>query len=438
MAVSWLARLAACAPVPVFPALGMRGEEALYRLALSPEIKLVDSPRHASLLLVAGGVPPSMQQALRRVHDQFPAPFTTLWYRSTPLVELPRAAVTTVDSLDALPGALVESHGSLLRNTVGHSPRLLPDAPPHPWQGLGDDGHGGEGMMGGVPYGRPMAMPPTEDLRDGLALDVLTFRLGPFFPLWPPGLEAEVILQGDIIQQFSVQSSPFPRALAPVFHEAREQSVAIAALERARARHHLQALFHALHLAGLEGLARDALRLADRCPSGDIALLAKWFKTFERRMKRRGFFALHLPERGALRQEQAERLGGFAARAAGIDRDARTEDDGYRRLAFATITQQAGDTRARWRQRLAEIAQAFDLAARAQRDDMRTAQTDAVETPRGAWRDSRPGGTSPLLEDLLPGLEWGEALASLASLELAALSPWPREERAETQMGGAA
>ncbi|MBB3190527.1 hypothetical protein [Halomonas cerina] len=438
MAVSWLARLAARAPVPVFPALGMRGEEALYRLALSPDIKRVDSPRHASLLLVAGGVPPSMQQALRRVHDQLPAPFTTLWYRSAPLVELPQAAVTTVDSLDALPGALVESHGRLLRNTVGRSPRLLPDAPPHPWQGLGDDGHGGEGMMGGVPYGRPMAMPPTADLRDGLALDILTFRLGPFFPLWPPGFEAEVTLQGDIIQQFSVRSSPFPRALAPVFHEARERPVAIAVLERARARHHLQALFHALHLAGLEDLARHALRLADTCPSGDIVLLAKWFTAFERRLRRRGFFVLHLPKCGALRKKQAESQGGFAARAAGIERDVRAEDDGYRRLAFSMMTQQAGDTRARWRQRLAEIAQSFDLAARAQRDDMHTAQTDAVETPRGAWHDTRPKDTSHLLEDLLPGLEWGEALATLASLELAALSPWPREEPAETPEEGAA
>ncbi|QEA37633.1 hypothetical protein FGL86_00145 [Pistricoccus aurantiacus] len=436
MAISWLTRLAARGPATVFPALGMRGEEAFYRLALDPRIKLVDSPRHASLLLVAGGVPPEMQESLRRIHDQLPAPFATLWYQSEPLLELQQADVARVDSLEALPDALVDAHRKTLCGELGASPRLLPDEPPNPWKGLGDDGHGGEGMMGGVPYGRPMAMPPTDDLRDGLALDILTFRLGPFFPLWPAGLEAEVTLQGDIVQQFAVQSSPFPRVLAPVFFEARERAVSIATLERERARYHLRVLFHALHLAGLEDLALDALRLAETCESAEISALEKRFKVLQGRLKRRGFLALHLPQRGALSKEQAESLGGFAARAAGIDQDARLDDEAYRRLDFSVITQQEGDTRTRWRQRLAEVAQSLRLVELAQKDNVVTANREVLETPRGAGGDELPRDASSLLADLLPGLEWGEALATVASLDLAAVSQWSDE--AQEQEGEAA
>ncbi|MFD2191958.1 hypothetical protein [Pistricoccus aurantiacus] len=436
MAINWLSRLAARGPAAVFPALGMRGEEAFYRLALDPRIKLVDSPRHASLLLVAGGVPPEMQESLRRIHDQLPAPFATLWYQSEPLLELQQADVARVDSLEALPDALVDAHRKTLCGELGASPRLLTDEPPNPWKGLGDDGHGGEGMMGGVPYGRPMAMPPTDDMRDGLALDILTFRLGPFFPLWPAGLEAEVTLQGDIVQQFAVQSPPFPRPLAPAFFEVRERDVPIARLELERARYHLRALYHALHLAGLEDLALDALRLAEGCESAKISALEKRFEALMGRLRRRGFFALHLPERGVLDEEQAETLGGFAARATGIAQDTRLDDEAYRRLDFSVITQQEGDTRARWRQRLAEIAQSLRLAELAQKDNVVTANREAVETPRGAWGDKLPGDTSALLKDLLPGLEWGEALATVASLDLTAVSQWPDE--AQEQEGEAA
>lgn len=426
MAVSWLSRLAARGPATVFPALGMQGEEALYRLAQDPGITLVDTPRHATILLVAGGVPPHFHEALRRVHDQLPAPFATLWYQSEPLLELKQVGVVTIDALDVLPGALVDAHRKVLRGELEGSPRLLSDSPPNAWQGLGDDGHGGEGMMGGVPYGRPMAMPPTPDLRDGLALDTLTFRLGPFFPLWPAGLEAEVTLQGDIVQQFSVRSRPFPRAMPPVFFEAREHASSIARLERARVQYHLHALFHALHLAGLPDLAVKALRLAERCDEEDIATLAKRFKALWRSVKHRGFFALHLPTCGTLEQEHAEKLGGFAARAAGIESDAREDDEGYRRLGFSTLTQQAGDAQARWQQRLAEIAQSLTLVAQAQQQNAVTATTEAVETPRGAWGDARPSDASAVLENLLPGLEWGDALATIASLDVTEVSPWPR------------
>lgn len=419
MAVSWLSRLAMRGPATVFPALGMHGEEAVYRLAQAPGITLVDTPRHATILLVAGGVPPHFHDSLRRVHDQLPAPCATLWYQSEPLLELKRPDAVRIDDPADLSGAVRDTWRRVITREQDTAPRLLPDTPPNPWQGLGDDGHGGEGMMGGVPYGRPMTMPPTPDLRDGLALDILTFRLGPFFPLWPAGLEAEVTLQGDIVQQFSVLSAPYPRAVPSAFLEAQSRPVAIARLERKRMQYHLRAFFHALRLAHLPDLAWRALGLAEQCDSRPVEKLGKAFKAFARALARRGFFALYLPSGGMLDSEQARTLGGFAARAAGVEDDARHADEGYRRLGFSLFTQQAGDVPARWRQRLAEVEQSLALIAQAQQSDAVTASTEAVELPRGV------GNADDLLENLLPGLEWSEALATLASLDVAEVSPWP-------------
>ncbi|WP_312764538.1 hypothetical protein [Stutzerimonas balearica] len=56
MAIGLLARLAAARPAPVFVALGMHAGPVREALALDPRVELVDSPRHASVLLVAGGV----------------------------------------------------------------------------------------------------------------------------------------------------------------------------------------------------------------------------------------------------------------------------------------------------------------------------------------------------------------------------------------------
>ncbi|MFC3285014.1 NADH-quinone oxidoreductase subunit D-related protein [Litchfieldella rifensis] len=422
MAVNGLRLLAARSSVPVFPALGVHGEAALHRLALTPGIELVDSPRHASVLLVAGGVPPDHFEALRRVHDQLPKPFATLWFHSEPLPDLENA--TRIDDIEALPDALVTLHRELMSGQRGSSPRLLPDRPPNPWEGLGDDGHGGEGMMGGVPYGRPMAMNMNDDIRDGLTLDSLTFRLGPFLPALPPGMVVEITLQGDLIQTWSTQSTPYPQGLDPVFFATRERPVPIAELELARVRHHLHRLFHGLRLAGLEAASLHALRLArELTPNSSLDGL-------RRRLVHGGFFAILTAGRGVLDGEQARQLGGPVARAAGVEDDLRSRDANYRLLGFTPLCRQGGDTRSRWEQLLAEIEQSLQLACRAARDDVPTSEAGRVETPHGPW----PGNQQPekgrwFLDDLMPGLEWDEALACLASLDVAPVSEWPLTER---------
>lgn len=417
--MSWLRQLATHSPPSVFIALGARAEGVRETLALSTGIELVDSPRHADVLLVAGEVPIGWRDDLRRVHDQLPAPFASVWFRAEPFEEL--LSATRVDDPEALPQALFGVHRELLLGRRGSSPRLLPDVPPNPWEGLGDDGHGGEGMMGGNPYGRPMAMNMQDDLRDGLTLDTLTFRLGPFHPALPPGMQAEIELQGDLVQSWTTQCEPFPATIDPLFHVARERPVPIAALELARVRHHLYRLHDGLNLAGWPALAIKVLRLAGNL-SEEPDLQGLW-----RRLERGGFFQLTQPEpgQGRLDAEQARQVGGPGARAAGLAEDLRSQDAHYRRLRFVPVSQEAGDTRARWRQLIDEIEQSLSLARQATRRDLSTAEVGIVETPLGPWSEQTPGDASTVLEGVLPGLEWGEALATLASLELAALDPRP-------------
>ena len=200
MAVDWLARLAAGAAVPVFPCIGTGMLDPVERLFLSPALRRAATPRAAAVLLVAGDISEPARAALDRVHDQLPHP---------------RASVAWAGSGDPV-AEIRQAWGGLLDGR-GDEPDRLPDTPPNEWRGKGDHGQGGKGMMGGTPYGRPMAM-TAEDLRDGLQLDAYTARFGPFAPMLPPGLELEITLQGDVIIEARVCAPPFeqtPAASAP-------------------------------------------------------------------------------------------------------------------------------------------------------------------------------------------------------------------------------
>lgn len=416
MAVSWLSALAARGSVPVYPAVGPAMADQVRRLALEPDLELVSTPRLASVLLVAGVVPSSADVALRRVHAQLPRPCGTLWYRSRPFPELDHPQV--VDAPELIPGALRELHRVVLHSPRDQEPMLLPDAPPAPFEGRGDHGQGGEGMMGGMPYGRPMAM-TADDLRDGLALDAIDFTLGPFFRGLPPGLVLELRVQGDVVQQCTVQAPPYAEPVAAPFLQALERPVPIVALELARARHHLRRLADALDLAGLDALGRRLLRAAAGLVLGQRL---RWLRPM---LKGSGLLASVGAGRGVLSDTQASEIGGSAARAAGLSIDARMGDRGYAQLGFEPIVQPrgkevAGDIRARWRQWLDEIDQSLRLAAHAADIDAHTAKIGVVEGPGGRLATDQPlPDTGPVLETLLPGCEWNQALAVIGSLPLA-------------------
>lgn len=66
------------------------------------------------------------------------------------------------------------------------------------------EGHGGHDMADVA--GLPMA--GTGDDRDGLALDLITYRFGPFLHGWPAGLVVRTQLSGDIVATADVEAKP--------------------------------------------------------------------------------------------------------------------------------------------------------------------------------------------------------------------------------------
>lgn len=201
-------RLAMAAPVPLYAAVGRCMRDAVDDLLLLPRMKRVATPRKAGILFVAGAVRDEDTQALQRLHDQLPHPRATFWWHAMPPADFPHAVSSHADAdAQAVARSLADLQRRLLRDPASSEPDCLPDEPPAPWQGHGDHGQGGEGMMGGKPYGRAMAM-TAHDLRDGLQLDAFRLRLGPFAPMLPPGMVLELTLQGDVIQQATVRAAP--------------------------------------------------------------------------------------------------------------------------------------------------------------------------------------------------------------------------------------
>jgi hypothetical protein len=438
-----LAGLAAGAPARVFVLQGVDAPDALDVLRLRPDIVLVDTPRSATVLLVAGRLPEAMHEPARRAHDAMAEPRATVWWTlpagddaMLPFIE---ATVVHAES-DGSPAdiatvarLLARTQSDLLRATRASEPALLADAEPAPWRGVGPYGQGGTGMTGGVPYGRPLAGRAPD--RDGLALDQLPVRVGPFFAPFPAGLVLDVTLQGDVIQSVVVPGNAFVetgdggtllRVTNDPFHAALGEPVRIADLERRRARHHLRWLAGALRVHGLDALGQRtlalAVSLADGVPegaAGDVAALGRLLE----RTRGLGWATADV---GVIDSALLAGRGlGPVARAAGLAEDARLDDPAYDVLGYAPVLDKrdaGGDARARWRQRLGEAIQSVELAARA--GDRRTGgEGRPVEGVRGrlstdAMRESPSAVLLALLPDLLRGQEWGDAVTTIVSLDI--------------------
>ncbi len=418
-----LARLAVRAPAPVFVVAGAGGGEALRGLRLSGEVEVVDSPRAANVLFIAGALPPRLLKPALRVHDQMSHPRGTLigesdtgsadltrWFPSACVDASPRGPLDAIRSL----------HSDLLHGRRASEAPLQPDHPPVPWRGRGPYGQGGKGMTGGAPYGRPLAERAPD--RDLLELDRLALRVGPFFPAFPPGLVLDVTLQGDVIQEAKIGPNPFgdcPQdAAGDPFLRALRAPVPIVELELARARSHIRWLAEALRLQGLGALGLRALSLSESLTIDRALSTARGLASLWRRVRRWRSVGWATKGVGVIGAEGAADMTGPVARAAGIEADARSEDPGYLALGFRPVTRSAGDALARWEQRVAEAVQALDLAARA--GDGASEGRGTVESPRGRLTVGArfTGSAATRLPEVLPGLEWGDAVVTVASLDL--------------------
>ena len=209
MGMNWIAKLAAKAPVPIFIARGNDAPDETDKLHLNPNLSIVDTPRAASILLVAGTIPHALTAHLHRLHDQLPHPRATIFWHSSPTDQLSSAlGVTHGDDLGSF---LLQTRAALLTGERASEADVLPDEPANVWRGVGPHGQGGKGMMGGTPYGRPMAM-TDGDMRDGLKLDAYTADFGPFLTMLPSGMILKITLQGDLFQKVAVVSPPYEDA----------------------------------------------------------------------------------------------------------------------------------------------------------------------------------------------------------------------------------
>jgi hypothetical protein len=252
-----------------------------------------------------------------------------------------------------------------------------------------------------------------DDLRDGLQLGVTRLELGPFMPWMPPGLRLSVTLQGDVIQQLSCKAPKLvhQQDTMDVFVRAMSEPVPVAELELARARHHLQAVSDLLYLLELDGFGHYALELADRAQAGH----EREVQGFERRLRRTGL--LHWATGGIGRLPENVVAGmGLIARAAGRREDARLDDSAYADLDFIPLVQEKGDAAAICAQRLAEAAQALQLAGRAA--GRLREPGPLLEGPRGIMGKAQGQLWQALLENQAVGMVWDEFVTFLVSLDL--------------------
>lgn len=414
-------RLARGGPVPVFAVAGSGMRAALQDLRLVRGICLVDTPRAAAILLIAGDIADAHRDALARVHDLLPHPRATVaWATSDPFA--PYVSTITLVDLEADVCQTVRSvFEDLLVGRRPSEPALLPDIDPISWRGVGPYGQGGSGMTGGNPYGRPMA--ELQPDRDGLRLDVLPMALGPFFPRLPTGLVLDLKTAGDVVLEAAVIEATSGRPMGPrvartassPFIRALREPVSIADLELARARDHLRWLADAVTGQGLPGFGLRALRLAHDIRPGDQDRIRR----LGARLRLTGLFRWSLPRLGRIDPLRLAGQGlGPLARAAGLAEDVRIEDAGYRALGFGPLVIDRNDPVGRWQVRLEEAARSLELAARA--GGRMTSLVGRVESPRGRLElgDGPTDRALLLVPELLSGLEWGDAVATLISLDL--------------------
>ncbi len=408
-----LAHLANTGEVPVFAVVGGGYRSAIHRLRLAEGIRIVASPRHAAVLLIAGTLTEAATESVSHVHDQMAGPRVTVgWGDAEPTVVPVRTHVT--GDVSDIAAVIRREFHDVVMGAIPPEPPLLPDVDSVEWRGVGPYGHGGSGMTGGTPYGRPLALRASD--RDGLELDQLPVAVGPWFSGFPPGLVLRVSLQGDVSQEIEVVSTDLVSAgPAGVFAGAAHEPMLIRDLEMARARHHIEWMADTLRIAGVERLAVSADRLAAAIAPGDAGRVERLMRGARRSLLR----PMTLRKVGVLPGDVDVAGLGPVARAAGLPDDRRTSEQGYREIDFRPVTQTTGDAWARFAQRAAEAAQAVDLAGRS--GDRRAFGNGEVEAPDGLHRQGEPRPADILISMLgtvLSGVEWGDLVTIVQSLDI--------------------
>jgi hypothetical protein len=193
---AWLLRRTPIRPLIVATRGGTAGRVEAERLARVWGWREAFSPAEANMLVVTG---PDGQDF---------APFVETVWQAMPIPKIKVDVTTAEGTEELLAAASVElrdpqtqrAHLDEVHEVVHAPAQASAAADGH----AGHDMHGGHDMsgmemLGGIP------MADRTDDRDGLKLDVLHVPLGPILPDWPPGLVVHTVLQGDVLQDVSVE-----------------------------------------------------------------------------------------------------------------------------------------------------------------------------------------------------------------------------------------
>ncbi|MEV0226735.1 hypothetical protein [Streptomyces sp. NPDC050704] len=259
------------------------------------------------------------------------------------------------------------------------------------------DHHGHAGHDMGVVDGLPMA--DRADDRDGLRLDRLHVPLGPALADWPAGLILRLTLQGDMVQEVTVEPVAAPPSPRPPFWDelwlraAAGERVTRGAAARRLCAAHLDSLGRFFAVTGWDDMAARARHVRDRCLAGaGAAELTSLVRPLVRRAGRSRTLRWLTAGLGPLPAEHA-RHSGVTGPALAADSDAHG-----RMLA--------------WLDAVARSASACD--------DTEALDTAQAVGPRG--RVDGPVPASRALLDVLPGLLAGAEFAC-ARIIVASLDP---------------
>ncbi|WP_328478572.1 hypothetical protein OHS71_08870 [Streptomyces sp. NBC_00377] len=154
------------------------------------------------------------------------------------------------------------------------------------------------------------------DDRDELRLDRLHIPLGPALADWPSGLVLRLTLQGDIVQEATVEQVPTPPSPQPPFwnepflHAAAGERIPKGDAARRLCAAHLDSLARFFAVAGWADMAARAGYVRDRALTGDAAAeLSSLVRPLIRRAERSRTLRWLTAGLGPLPAEQARRHG---------------------------------------------------------------------------------------------------------------------------------